>query len=78
MSRHTAKVIYVISIVVAVIAVIICAFSQVRVGAYLCMLVWAVVFAFLTPYLRCPSCGNMPGRSWLFASYCPYCGEQLD
>lgn len=78
MSRGGAKVLYVISVMILIIAVIICAINQTRAGAAICMLVWAVFAACLTPFLRCPSCGRMPGRSWMFASYCPHCGEPLD
>ena len=76
MSRGIAKLLTVIVYIATIILVM--AFAR-NTGAVVGIMLAFIVASFiLRPFLRCPKCGRGQGRSWLFAEYCPYCGELLD
>ena len=78
MSRSTAKVLSVVSIVVFIIIYIICTSAQSMAFLMIAAILWLGLHIYLCWCLRCPHCGAWPRRGFLFHSYCPYCGEPLD
>ena len=76
MKRSAAKA---LSVLTWVIALVLALFnSGDDASVFLIVLAAAIVWCILGLFLRCPACGRLPGRSWLWAQYCPYCGEPLD
>lgn len=78
MHRSTAKILSILLIVLTFFAVAIASLADNKDACIWIILVSVGIDLILTRYLRCPYCGRGQGRNWLWAQYCPYCGENLD
>lgn len=78
MRRSTAKILTLLIVVVMVVALIVCEIAGWNDALFLFELACLMVLAVLSRFLRCPSCGRLPGKGGFFYEYCPYCGEMLD
>ena len=78
MSRSTAKVLTVVSMLVLIIVVIICSVNQQKAAVIIATILWIGLYTYLLRYLRCPNCGAWPRKGFLFHAFCPKCGEPLD
>lgn len=76
MSRNTAKWLSISVYFIAIILMLVFARKEeVVIGVIVVALLALVVLRY---FMRCPKCGCTQGRGWLFAAYCPHCGEPLD
>lgn len=78
MRRSTAKLLTLLVVVVMVVAAVVCEIIGYDSALFMIELACLMVLAILSRFLRCPSCGRLPGRGGFFYEYCPYCGEMLD
>lgn len=78
MKHSTAKWLSVLVIVIAIIAMAIFSAAGSKEGCTWVLLIAVGINLVLSLFLRCHNCGRGQGRNWLFAAYCPYCGESLD
>ena len=78
MRRSTAKLLTLLVVVVMVVAAVVCEIIGYDSALFMIELACLIVLAILSRFLRCPSCGRLPGRGGFFYEYCPYCGEMLD
>ena len=78
MDRTLAKCLMVISIFIMAILAIAFAAAQNKTAMMISFVIWAIAYAVLSYFARCPNCGRWPGKHDFFAHYCPRCGEPLD
>lgn len=78
MKRSVAKIAYILSIVVGMLLMMVCAIAKLDILVFLCAVVTVVANAAYCYFLRCPECGRWPRKGTIFTTYCPHCGEPLN
>lgn len=78
MRRSTAKILTFLLIFLTFLAMGIAAGNGNKEACIWIILVSLGIDLILSLFLRCHNCGRGQGRNWLFAAYCPHCGESLD
>lgn len=76
MKRRTAKILVLVTLVLWVLLLLLFARTEVAFGI-ITGVCFVCEFIFMQ-FLRCPGCCRAPGREWLWAKYCPYCGESYE